>query len=105
MCGAAAATIAIISGTFHLFGDGFGSLAAWLTIAIGAITIAVSLGLFRGSNTSRIIMTVVFLLNATIAVYGVLAFGNGFWGPLIQGVIALIGLGLLWTSKANAFFD
>ncbi|GLK27489.1 hypothetical protein GCM10017608_14230 [Agromyces luteolus] len=97
--------IAIISGIIHLFGEGFGSLPAWLTIVIGAITIAVSLGLFRGSNTSRIIMTVVFVLNAAIAVYGVFTFGNGFWGPLIQGIIALIGLGLLWSRKANEFFD
>ena len=42
---------------------------AWWVLIIGILTIAVSLGLFRGNNTARIIMAVVFTLNLVVAVW------------------------------------
>ncbi|QKJ20054.1 hypothetical protein [Microbacterium hominis] len=89
----------IIGGIFHIF-----TWSGWVSIILGVITIAVSLGLFRGNNLSRILLTIVFVLDLAVAAYNVFTTGNGFWGPLVAGAIALIGLVLLYTQKANAFF-
>ncbi|MCD2443561.1 hypothetical protein LQ757_14870 [Agromyces sp. SYSU K20354] len=78
--------------------------AAWVAIIIGIITILVSLGLFRGSNTSRVIVTIVFVLNLASAVYVMFAVPAQLWSAVISGAAALIGLILLYTARANEFF-
>ena len=102
------AVIAWISGAVQIIGAIFGLIAgagidAWFALAIGILTIAVSLGLFRGTNAARIIMAILFTLNLVIAVWA-LVIGFNFWGAVIAGVLAVIGLVFLFSPKANAFF-
>ncbi|WP_395245048.1 hypothetical protein ACGGZK_04430 [Agromyces sp. MMS24-K17] len=95
----------IIGGFFQLFpgGDNFGA-GVW-AIIIGIITIVVSLGLFRGSNTSRIIVTIVFAINLVSSIFLMIAAPISFWSALFSGLLALIGILLLYTRPANRFFS
>ena len=76
---------------------------AWAVLIIGILTIAVSLGLFRGNNTARIIMAVVFTLNLIVAVWAIII-GVDFWDQIIAAVLAIVGLVFLFSARANAFF-
>ena len=75
-----------------------------VAIVIGVITILVSLGLFGGSNGARIIVAIVFLLNIAGSVWLMIAHPAAFWSALGSIILPLIGLILLFTSRANAFF-
>jgi len=77
---------------------------AWVVLIIGILTIAVSLGLFRGSNTARIIMAIVFTLNLIVAVWAIVI-GVDFWDQVIAGALAIVGLVFLFSKKASAFFQ
>lgn len=89
----------IISGIFHIF-----TWAGWLQIALGVITIAVSLGLFRGSNVARTILAVVFAIDIIVALAGGFTGSLSIWAVIGASILPVIGLILLYTSKANAFF-
>lgn len=78
--------------------------AAWVAIVIGVVTILVSLGLFRGSNTARIITAIVFVLNLASAVFLLATHGIGNVTAILSGAAALVGLILLFTARANEFF-
>jgi hypothetical protein len=78
--------------------------AAWISIIIGVITIAVGFGLLLGSNVARIIATIVFLLNLGSAILTMFAAPDQLWSSIGSGLLALIGLILLYTEKANLFF-
>ncbi|UOE43292.1 hypothetical protein [Agromyces larvae] len=95
----------IIGGVIQLFpgGQNFGA-GVW-AIIIGAITIVVSLGLFRGSNVSRIIVTIVFAINLVSAFFLLFAAPSSFWSSLFSGLLALVGILLLYTKPANRFFS
>lgn len=100
--------IAWISGAVQIIGAVFSIIAgrgldAWLALALGILTIAVSLGLFRGNNVARIIMAVVFVLNLIFAVWAIVI-GVNPWGAIITGLLAVIGLAILFSGRANAFF-
>ncbi len=91
----------IISGIFHIF-----SWAGWVSILLGVITIAVSLGLFRGSNTARTILAIVFAIDIILAIVAWFTVdGFGLWATIGASVLPLIGLIILYTKKANAFFS
>ncbi|MCD2444357.1 hypothetical protein LQ757_18915 [Agromyces sp. SYSU K20354] len=81
-----------------------GTTAAWVSIIIGVITILVSLGLFRGSNVARVIVTIVFVLNLAAAIWVMVAVPAQLWSAVIGGLAALIGLILLYSARANEFF-
>jgi len=91
--------VALIQGipTWNVF-------AAWVTIFIGAITILVSLGLFRGDPSARVVVTIVFVVNVLIA--GATAASGGIpWAAAIPTIVlGLLGIVLLFTPRANAFF-
>ena len=93
--------VQIVNAIFGLLGGQ--GLSSWIALAIGIITIAVSLGLFRGTSVARIIMAVVFVLNLAVGVWA-LFISPFIWIPLLTAVIALIGLLLLFSRRANAFF-
>jgi len=93
--------IQIVNAVFGLLGGQ--RLSAWIALAVGIITIAVSLGLFRGTNIARVVMAVVFVLNLAVGVWA-LFLSPFIWIPLLTAVIALVGLLLLFTRRANAFF-
>lgn len=89
-----AAVLALIAGT---------GTNAWWVLIIGILTIAVSLGLFRGSNVARIIMAIVFTLNLVVAVWQIVI-GFNVWSAIIAGILAIVGLVFLFSKKASAFF-
>jgi hypothetical protein len=102
------AVIAWVSGAVQIVNAIFGLLGgqgvqAWVSLAVGIITIAVSLGLFRGTSVARVIMAVVFVLNLAAGVWALIV-SPFIWIPLFTAVLALIGLGLLFSRRANAFF-
>ncbi|MGZ8804436.1 MAG: hypothetical protein ACXWZG_03950 [Microbacterium sp.] len=102
------AVIAWISGAVQIIGAvlsiiGGRGVDAWIALALGILTIAVSLGLFRGNNIARIIMAVLFVLNLVFAVWA-LVVGVNLWGAIITGLLAIVGLAILFSSRANAFF-
>lgn len=80
------------------------AVVAWITIALGIITILVGIGLWRGNSLARIIATVVFVLNLINAVVAIFSNPEGAWQPLVSGLFALIGIILLWTKAASDFF-
>jgi len=102
------AVIAWIIGAIQIIGAILALIAgagidAWAVLIVGILTIAVSLGLFRGSNAARIIMAVVFTLNLVVAVWAIVI-GVDFWDQIIAAVLAIIGLVFLFSAKANAYF-
>ena len=103
------AVIAWIIGAIQIVGAILALIAgagfdAWVVLIIGILTIAVSLGLFRGSNTARIIMAIVFALNLIVAVWAIVI-GVDFWDQVIAGALAIVGLVFLFSKKASAFFQ
>ena len=103
------AVIAWIIGAIQIVGGILAIIAgagfdAWAVLIIGILTIAVSLGLFRGNNTARIIMAIVFTLNLVVAVWAIVI-GVDFWDQVVAGALAIIGLVFLFSKKASAFFQ
>ncbi len=102
------AVIAWISGAVQIIGAVISLLAggggnAWVALIVGILTIAVSLGLFRGNNVARILLAILFVLNLVVAVWA-LVIGVSVWSAIITGILAIIGLAILFSSRANAFF-
>ncbi|GAA3205266.1 hypothetical protein [Microbacterium terregens] len=102
------AVIAWIIGAVQIIGAIVGLVAgagidAWAVLIVGILTIAVSLGLFRGSNAARIIMAIVFTLNLIVAVWAIVI-GVDFWDQVVAGALAIVGLVFLFSAKANAYF-
>lgn len=103
------AVIAWIIGAIQIVGGilaiiAGGGFPAWIVLIVGIITIAVSLGLFRGNNTARIIMAVVFVINLLLAIWAIIM-GVDFWDQVVAGLLAVIGLVFLYSRKASAFFS
>lgn len=80
------------------------TISAIISILIGIVVILVSLGLFRGSNGARIVVTVVFILNIVNAVVQIISGTQGWWSALLSALPSIIGVILLYTQRANAFF-
>lgn len=102
------AVIAWISGAVQIIGAVISLIAgggsnAWIALIVGILTIAVSLGLFRGNNVARILLAILFVLNLAVAVWAIVL-GVNIWSAIITGILAIIGLVILFSSRANAFF-
>jgi len=99
--------INIIAGILLMFAAIMAPEALWfglIQLALGIITIVVSLGLFRGRNVARVVVTIVFVLNLISAVFVIFAQQAQIWSGIASGVLALIGIILLYTARANEFF-
>jgi hypothetical protein len=92
----------LIAGTAE--GSGAAVVAAWVGIVIGVITILVGVGLLRGSNLARIIATIVFVLNLGSAIFTAFSAPGQLWSAIITGLLAVVGLVLLYSARANEFF-
>jgi len=79
-------------------------IAAVISIIVGIVVIIVSFGLFRGSNVARIIVTVVFVLNIVNAIIQMFTGTQSLWTALLSALPSIIGVILLYTKSANAFF-
>jgi hypothetical protein len=76
---------------------------AIISIIIGIITIAVGFGLLRGSNGARILTTIVLVISLATAIFSMFA-TNSFWSQVVSALLAVIGLILLYTQRANEYF-
>ncbi|GAA2228716.1 hypothetical protein N1031_05775 [Herbiconiux moechotypicola] len=112
------AVIVWIQGLFTLLGGIFSLVAApaggelagplaasaIISIILGVITIAVGVGLLRGSGVARVLTTIVLLLSIANAIYVLLAQPATILGPVVSALLAVVGLIMLYTSRANAYF-
>jgi uncharacterized membrane protein HdeD (DUF308 family) len=78
-------------------------LGSWLLVFIGALTVVVSLGLFRGNPSARLVVAIVFVVGALVA-GALIAAGSPLWSGIPTIVLGLVGIVLLYTGRANAFF-
>jgi hypothetical protein len=112
------AVLVVISGVLQLLAGilglagvaiaGAGVLAVLPIIAVvlGVLTILVGVSLLRGGQIARGLTTLVLAIDLAFAVFAI--FQNvgtsGIWSPIVSGALALIGIILLWTRRASAFF-
>ncbi|RLK52757.1 hypothetical protein [Microbacterium telephonicum] len=92
----------ILVGIFSILPGGTSIWAGPFIIVFGILTIIVSFGLFGGRNWARILTAILFALNLLGAL--TLLFGGQFWQGIGGAILPLIGLILLFSQKANAFF-
>lgn len=77
----------------------------WVEIVLGVVVALVAVGLSRGSNAARILVSIVMVLRVAAAVWIALAVSTSARGTAIAaGVVAVIILALLWTRRANDYF-
>lgn len=79
--------------------------AGIISILFGIITILLANGLKNGSNGVRIFLTILIILQILVDAAEMTALNNkSVWTGLIAILIWLIVLGMLWSSRASAFF-
>jgi hypothetical protein len=94
-----------VSATVEQFGGASQLIAsALLTILIGVVIIVVGIGLLRGNNASRVVITVFQMLSIIGSVFLAIAYPAGAIGEYFSIAVAAIVLILLWTGRANAYF-
>ncbi|MFJ2535432.1 MULTISPECIES: hypothetical protein [Microbacterium] len=81
--------------------------STWFALVIGFVTLLVSFGLFGGRNIARVIVTVSLVLSIIGAVLQAIVHQNAnvLVGSLITVVLALVGIVMLYTARANSFFS
>ncbi|MFS0734673.1 hypothetical protein ABC304_04500 [Microbacterium sp. 1P10UB] len=111
------AILAWISGALNVIGGavllltapasaapGAAVLGGIIGVVLGLATIFVAVGLWRGSNLARTIATVVFTLNLINGIVTIFTTAGNAWSGVVSALFALIGIVLLWTKAASAFF-
>jgi hypothetical protein len=78
--------------------------SALLTILIGVVVIVVAIGLLRGNNASRVVITIFQILSIVGSVFLAIAYPAGAIGEYFSIALAAIVLILLWTGRASSFF-
>ncbi|SIT69358.1 hypothetical protein [Microbacterium sp. RU33B] len=98
----------IVSGVLVLTGvlnpEGVSTETAWIAIVVGVISFLVAFFLFSGSNIARILVTISFVLSLLTAIFAVIAHPANFVAPIISGLVAVIGIALLYTRRSNEYF-
>lgn len=75
------------------------------TFVVAAILALVVYLLGKGSNLSRMLVTIVMVLRIGVAAWALVAFGTHQLAEAIVAIaIAVTALALLWNDKANRFF-
>jgi hypothetical protein len=83
------------------------TVSGWVEIALGIVTALVAIGLARGSDLARLLVSALMGLRIVAAVWTAVTFsGHGgiLASALIGGVATLILL-LLWSYRADQFFQ
>ena len=79
--------------------------AGIISILFGLITILLANGLKNGSNGVRIFLTILIVLQILVDAAEMTALKNeSVWTGLVAILIWLIVLGMLWSSRASAYF-
>ncbi len=96
--GTIGAIVALVSGA---------AVTGIIGLILGILTLIVGIGLFSHSQIARILATIVLVLELASAIFSVgsTGFGNAAvtW-PIISGILAIAGIILLFTKRANAYF-
>ncbi len=79
------------------------AIIGWISLIIGAVVLAVGVGLWRGNPTARTIATIVFVINIALEVLGMFN-GETLWSALLGSALSIIGLILLYTPRAREYF-
>ncbi|WP_448811110.1 DUF7144 family membrane protein [Agromyces bauzanensis] len=79
-------------------------LAALAGILIGVVVILVAVGLLRGRNGARIVVTIFEALSIMLSVFLAIAYPASAIGEYIGIVFSVAILVMLWTPRANEFF-
>jgi hypothetical protein len=94
-----------VDATVEQFGGASQLIAsALLTILIGVVVIVVAIGLLRGNNASRVVITIFQMLSIMGSVFLAIAYPAGAIGEYFSIAVAAIVLILLWTGRASSFF-
>lgn len=94
-----------VASTVEQFGGASQLIAsALLEILIGVVVIVVAIGLLRGNNASRIVITIFQILSIIASVFFAIAYPAGAIGEYFSIAVAAIVLILLWTGRASVFF-
>lgn len=95
---ASSESLRIIGSTLAWYGVGF--------LLLGAITIAVALGLRTGSGAARLYLTATMIVSVMLASLGWAAFGlRGHLAAAVIGIgLAAAVLVLVWNRRADAYF-
>lgn len=94
-----------VDATVERFGGSSQLIASALfTILVGVVVIVVAVGLLRGNNASRIVITVFQMLSIVGSVFLAIAYPAGAIAEYFSIAVAVIVLLLLWTRRASAFF-
>lgn len=77
----------------------------WITLGFGILTAILVYALGKGSNAVRILLTIVLVLRILGDTFLLAQHGSQYLGVALGSILVnLIFLGLLWTSRASAFF-
>ncbi|MEZ3159200.1 hypothetical protein AB1K54_01495 [Microbacterium sp. BWT-B31] len=96
----------IVGGIIVIIGGAFITplaILGWISMAIGLITLFVGVGLWQGNPTARTIAAIVFTITIALEVLGML-WGESLWSALSGSFLSIIGLILLYTRAARAWF-
>ena len=94
-----------VDATVEQFGGASQLIAsALLTILIGVVVIVVAIGLLRGNNASRVVITIFQILSIMGSVFLAIAYPAGAIGEYFSIAVAAIVLILLWTGRASSYF-
>ena len=76
-----------------------------VSLVIAAILAVVVYLLGKGSNVSRMLVTIVMLLRIGFAIWAIVAFGtHQLTEAIVSMAVAVTAIVLLWNDKANTFF-
>jgi hypothetical protein len=94
-----------VAATVEQFGGSSQLIAsALLTILVGVVVIVVAVGLLRGNNASRVVITIFQILSIMASVFLAIAYPAGAIGEYFSIGVAVIVLALLWTGRASSYF-
>ena len=94
-----------VAATVEQFGGESQLIASALfEILLGVVVIVVAIGLLRGNNASRIVITIFQILSIVGSVFLAIAYPAGAIAEYFSIALAAIVLLLLWTRSATAYF-
>lgn len=79
------------------------AIVGWFSLVVGIVTLLVGVGLWRGNPTARTIAAIVFTVTIILEVISIFA-GDSVWSAIGGMILPAIGLILLYTRSARAYF-
>lgn len=78
----------------------------WIFIAVGLLIALFAMALSNGSRFARLLITVLMLMRFALgSIAVIILFGTPYvWPAMIVPAVALIVLGMLWNTRASAWF-